>query len=47
VVVQRRGQIIVYIGDGQWQRFNLETLEEDALALEIKEQIALARRARG
>jgi hypothetical protein len=33
VVVRRRNVIFVYIGDGNWHRFDLDQLEIAALAL--------------
>jgi hypothetical protein len=39
--------MFVGIGDGYWHRFDVDRLEEAALELGLREQIALARRARG
>ena len=47
VVVRRRSLIFVYIGDGNWHRFDLAVLEDAAVGLQLSEEIALARRARG
>jgi hypothetical protein len=47
VVVRPGNLIFVYIGDGNWHRFDLERLEDAVLGLVLREQIALARRARG
>jgi hypothetical protein len=47
VVVRRGSLIFVYIGDGNWHRFNLTELEDAAVRLQLQEEIALARRARG
>jgi len=47
VVVRRGNLIFVYIGDGNWHRFNLTELEDAAVELQLSEEIALARRARG
>jgi len=35
------------MGDGNWHRFDLVRIEDAALELELNEQIAHARRARG
>jgi hypothetical protein len=47
VVVRRGNLIFVYIGDGNWHWFSLTDLEDAAIALQLSEEIALARRARG
>jgi hypothetical protein len=47
VVVRRGGLIYVYIGDGNWHQFDLSVLEDEAVRLQLQEEIALARRARG
>jgi hypothetical protein len=47
LVVRQRGVIFVHIGDGYWQRFNWEALEDAAIELVLDEGIALARWARG
>jgi hypothetical protein len=47
VVVRRGSLIYVYIGDGNWHRFDLNVLEDAAIQLQLREEIALARRARG
>jgi hypothetical protein len=46
VVIRRQSLIFVYIGDGQWHRFDLEVLEVAALDLAAQESEALVRRAR-
>jgi hypothetical protein len=47
LVFRRRSLIFVYIGGGYWHRFNLTELEDAAVHLQLREEIALARRARG
>ena len=47
MVIRRGNLIYVYIGDGNWHRFNLVELDDAALELALREQVALARRARG
>ena len=42
MVVRRGNLVFIYIGDGNWQRFNLEVLEEASLELVLWEAIALA-----
>jgi hypothetical protein len=41
VVVRRGSLIFLYIGDGQWHRFNLSQLETAALKLAVRELGAL------
>jgi hypothetical protein len=46
VVDRRRNLVLVYIGDGNWHRFDLERLEGTATELVLREEIDLARQAR-